>query len=245
MQTFFTVCVGVVCFLCISAPVFGESVLYTLGFDSVSNNEVGDVAIGEAQLSVDVVDIGVSDQVEFVFKNSGPEASSIADIYFEDGPLLAIAQIIDSGTGGDDGVSFSEGASPGDLPSGNNASPPFSATREFDADSDSPVQQNGVNPGEQLGIVFNLVTGQTVSDVVTALNTAPAPDVYSLRIGIHVQGFASGGSEAFVNTPPTSPPTPTPGILPEPSSWALLGSAVVVLGAFFCRKKKRFPRSNK
>ena len=66
----------------------------------------------------------------------------------------------------------------------------------FLADSDPPAQPNGVNPGEFLTIIFNLINGQTFADVINELDTAD-----ELRIGIHVQGFANGGSESFVNVP--------------------------------------------
>jgi hypothetical protein len=65
----------------------------------------------------------------------------------------------------------------------------------------APVQPNGINPGEWLKVRFALQSGKTFSSVTNELNPAN-PD---LRVGIHVQGFASGGSESFVAVPtPTS-----------------------------------------
>ncbi len=175
----------------------------TFGFDAITSNDVADIPVGESQLFVDVTNHG-SNQVLFTFRNTGPDASSIADVYFDDrtpANLTGIASII-NGTG----VSFSQGATPGELPSANNASPAFVTTTDFLADSDPPAQPNGVNPGESLGLVFNLVSGMTVDDVVAALISG-----IDLRIGIHVQGFASGGSESFVNDPS---PVPLPAALP-------------------------------
>jgi hypothetical protein len=173
----------------------------------VSNNDAGDCAIGSAQIAVDVTDGPGAGQVSFTFTNSGPEASSIADIYFDDGTLLGIASITNGS-----GVSFSQGASPGNLPAGNNATPPFEATAGFTADSDAPAQPNGVNPGETVTIIFNLLAGGTLQDVLDELGDG------RLRIGVHVQGFESGGSEAFVNTP-----------LPEPGTLALLAAGLLGL----------------
>jgi hypothetical protein len=104
--------------------------------------------------------------------------------------------------GGMAGVDFSQGASPGNLPSANSADPDFQATAGFLADSDPPVQPNGVNPGEELGIVFDLQSGGTFADVLSELATG------ELRIGIHVQGFAGGGSESLISN---SNPIPAPG----------------------------------
>jgi hypothetical protein len=177
----------------------------TLVFDCITNNVAGDCGIGEAQITLDVTDPG-GGQVLFTFANAGPAASSITDGYFDDGPLLQIAAILDApGT-----VAFSEFASPGDLPGANDASPPFLAT--FSAHSDAPVQANGVNPGESLGILFDLQSGTTFADVLDALADG------SLRVGIHMQGYETGGSESLVNVP-----------LPGPLGFLALGLAGLAL----------------
>jgi hypothetical protein len=212
---------GCAFFLCVSIPVY--AVPYS--FYSISNNLVGDVVIGEAQLFVDATDYG-SGKVLFTFSNTEPAASSITDVYFDDGTLLGIAGLIDAddGIGGDSGVDFSQGASPGNLPAGNTAAPPFVATAGFLADSDPPTQSNGVNPGEFLGIIFDLQSGGVFADVIKELGYG------ALRIGIHVQGFGSGGSESFINNPSA---------VPEPATMFLLGSGLVGFAGF---RRKRFKK---
>lgn len=179
-----------------------------LGFSCITNNNAGDCTIGQSQLSVDVTSPGAG-LASFLFSNTGPGASSIADIYFDDGTLLGIASIINGA-----GTSFSQGASPPNLPGANNASPPFQVTAGFLADSDPPVQPNGVNPGETVEIIFSLMGGGTLGDVLAELADG------SLRIGIHVQGYGSGGSESLVNIP-----------IPEPGTLALLGVGLSAIGA--------------
>ncbi|MEX0712425.1 MAG: PEP-CTERM sorting domain-containing protein [Pirellulales bacterium] len=192
-----------------------SAAMITLGFASITNNDPTDAAIGEAQMFVDITDEGVStNQVKFIFRNIGPEASSICDVYFDDGTLLGIASIV-NGTG----VKFSQGASPPLLPGGNSLDPPFEVTAGFLADSDAPVMPNGVNPNEQLAIIFNLKDSQGYASVLHSLLLAGADD--GLRIGIRVQGYESGGSESFVNHP-----------VPEPSSLALCGAAMLSLAGF-------------
>jgi hypothetical protein len=189
---------------------------FTLGFSCITYNSAPDCASGEAQLSVDVTDLG-SGQVLFDFMNAGPDASSITDIYFDDGTLLGIAGLVDAddnalGYYGDAGVDFSPGASPGNLPGGNTIG--FVTTTDFLADSDPAVQPNGVNPGEMLEIVFNLQPLGTFADVLSELASG------ELRIGIHVQGFSGGGSESFVNVP-----------APEPGTAILMGLGLTALSA--------------
>ena len=159
------------------------------------------------------VDVTASDGgVLFSFTNAGPGASSLTDVYFDDGPLDSMTAIINSA-----GVAFTGGASPGDLPGGNDLVPMFDA--DFSADSDAPVAHNGVNPGENLGIQFSLVPGMTVDDVIALLVDG------SLRVGIHVQAFEDGGSESFILTQ-----------LPEPAVFALLASVLAGLTAARARR---------
>ena len=201
-------------FLCTVMPAHA----LRLGFYNISANILGDAAIGEAQLWVDVTDPG-NDQALFTFGNTGPEASSICDVFFDDGSLLGIASIDNT----DSGVAFSQLANPGNLPSANSVTPEFETTAGFSADSNPAVEPNGVNPGESLGILFDLKTAQTFADVLAELSDG------RLRIGIHVQGFESGGSESFVNS------------VPDASIMLLLGPSLILLGLFSRKKFKQTP----
>jgi hypothetical protein len=174
--------------------------------------EFTDGAIGEAQLFVELIDDLGTGQVDFIFSNNGPLASSITDVYFDDGSLLGITDVIDSA-----GVDFEQSATPPDLPGGNNLVPPFVATTGFSADSKPPTQPNGVNPLEFLTIRFNLAGSGTPADIIDELASG------ALRIGIHVQGYASGGSESFVNNGVVDPPPDPPCPIPAPGA-ILLGS---------------------
>ena len=189
-----------------TAPAFAVS----YGFGCVTNSIAADCNAGQAQLSVDVTNPG-SGTIAFTFRNTGPLPSSITDVYWDDGTLLSIFVI--TNTAGF--VEFSPDATPGNLPGGNNASPAFETTAGLSADSDAPVQPNGVNPGETLTVTFVLIGGQTFADAITALGNG------NLRVGIHVQGFATGGSESYVNT--TTPPNP------EPGTFALVAGGVLAL----------------
>jgi hypothetical protein len=185
-------------------------------------SQLADGAIGEAQMFMDVSDLG-GNQVLFTFSNTGPEQSIITDIYFDDdATLLNIAGLVDAdeGIGGDTNVDFSTGASPPDLPAGNNLSPAFVTSAGLLADADPPpgTGGNGIDPGESLGIIMNLKQGVTYDDTLAALDSG-----LDLRVGTHVQGFATGNSETFVN----NGRTPT---IPAPSAIILASMGIGCVG---------------
>ena len=166
----------------------------TYSFVNITNNNAADAAAGESQLRVDVDAYGTN-QVLFTFYHVGSTRMAITDVYFDDGTLLGLADLIDADqNGGDSGVDFSTGASPGNLPGGNGVG--FQATAGFTADSDAPTFHNGVAPGETLGVIFDLKAGKTYASVLEAL--AIGFPEGGLVIGVHVQGFEGGGSEAFI-----------------------------------------------
>ncbi|MCG3198275.1 MAG: hypothetical protein GHCLOJNM_02770 [bacterium] len=206
---------SVVVMLAFAAP-HANATLYT--FDNITNNNATNAAIGEAQLFVEVLSYAPG-QVLFKFLNIGLAACSITDVYFDNGnpaeTFLNLAGLIDrdDGVGGHNGVDFTPPAVPSNLPGGSAVG--FQVTTGFSADSDSPIQARGVNPGEWLGVVFNLLSGKTFADVLADIADG------DLRIGIHVQGFRNGGSESFVNN----------GVVPEPATVGLLAAGLLSLAA--------------
>ncbi|OKH31888.1 hypothetical protein NIES2119_27695 [[Phormidium ambiguum] IAM M-71] len=187
------------------------------GFDNRTTNNTGNVLTGESQLFLDITDAmggesGSATQALFKFSNVGPNASSITQIYFDDldsNPFLkGITSISDSGAG----VAFAVPNKIGNLPGGNNFD------EDFSIEPTGATAPNGVNPGEWVSVLFNLNPGKTLSDVFSAMTSG------ALRVGFHVQAFANGGSEAFVNKPtaivPPAPPVvqePAPPVVQEPA----------------------------
>lgn len=186
----------------------------TVGFFRVTNN--AGATNPASQMSCVVSDQG-GGQVGFRFLNNVGIASSICDVYFDDGTLLAIASIASSS-----GVDFSQIATPGDLPGGNAVN--FHTTQGFSADSNPPVSPNGVNSAsEWLQINFTLQSAQTFADTIHSLQTG------ALRIGMHVQAIGQGFSDSFVDSPPTITTVP----LPTAASLGMAG----LLGAGLRRRR--------
>ena len=155
---------------------------------------------------------------KFEFHNESTIDNVITQVYF-DGSVLSGISIISQSSG----VMFSAGASPSNLPAGNELTPSFSA--DFSAGAEPPPAFKGINNSltEWLAITMNMPSGITFDDVRDALGTA------DLRVGVHLQGFGDDSSESAINDPREE-------IIPEPSVMSLLGLAG--LGMLWRKKKK-------
>jgi hypothetical protein len=144
---------------------------------------------------------------------------SIASIYFDDGLLLGISNIING-----PGVQFTFPSDPANLPAGNTLDPPFETTSDFSAKGIQPPPVNGVNntesnePLEWVTIQFELINNSLFTDVINELATG------ELRIGIHITSFPDGSSESAVT------------IIPEPATLFLLSFGAVITRKYRTKK---------
>lgn len=161
---------------------------FIFGFTGVTNNDPGDVLIGEHQFQLEVVDFAAG-LADFFVRNLGPEASSIANVYFDGTIVLGIDSIFNT----DGLVEFEEGGAPGNLPGGGM----IGFETDFLASALAPPSMLGVNPDEELGLRISY--SGSFGDLIAAITND------ELRVGLHGLAFDSGGSEGFV--------TPAPGAL--------------------------------
>ncbi len=207
----------------------------TFGFQCVSNNLPGDCTIAETQLKLVISDwTSSSYDIRFTFKNEGPLASSITDIYFDDptgdpglgkGGELSVNMLDYSNvfiSPKTSTVAFTSDANPSDLPSGG------AFTSNYSADSDAPPSHKGVNPGESVTFKFNFTdTNDGFDELITAISNG------SFSIGLHVQAFGTGGSESLVLSL-TGDITP----VPEPATMLLLGTGLAGIAGIMRKRKK-------
>ena len=195
-----------------------QSYAEAFSFSCVTGNSATNCNTLETQLLLDVTADVNPALVNFRFTNTGGAASSITDVYFDDltPALLGPSAYFTSSSG----VSFAAGCAPGNLPGGGGS---FGFVTSYCADSNSPTQPNGVNPGEWLNIQYTLQGETEFADLIAALRND------SYRVGVHVQGFANGGSEAAVSVVHR---------VPEPSTMLLAGVGLAGLVARFRRRRR-------
>jgi hypothetical protein len=204
-----------------------HAVLYN--FQCVSPGQLPACNVLNNQLSVDVTQVthdflsddptGTIDAIQFEFKNNVGTASAVHEIYFKDGLLLFL----------DDGTIFTpwhiiNSGTDYKGPTANPADPPdltWTGTVHFAADATGNPDPNMLNASsDSVKILFALQSGQTLSDVTTAIVNG------GFNIALHVGAIGTSGYSATYTLNP----------IPEPGFYGVLALGLAGLAWFRFRK---------
>jgi hypothetical protein len=215
-----------------SAAIIGQATFVCLNDSSAACATLG------SQMQIQATDEAPAGQIDIRIRNLGPVDSIIGEVFFDTGStayLESIASIAQIGSGN---VQFVDAGAGGTLPGGNGNPYKFSTDFGVARVSKGGID-NGINPGEQLQIIFNLADGKTLADLKNV--TGGPLDLSKLRVGIHVQaidGLGIEGSRGMITGGPIGTPRDVPGgEVPEPSSYLMGASALAMLGMLYRRRK--------
>lgn len=190
----------------------------TYNFAQLLGNSNADVG---SQLTLDVTNS--SGNALFTFTNPVGTPSSITAIYFDDTTNLFSSVSNDVlGAAGESavGVTYSDGASPSNLPQGNTIG--FFA--DFSGQSANPGITNGVDASGEYAAFLGTLSGlASFSSVISAL------DLGELRIGLSVQSTQGRGADRYELARPIPSAVPLPA-----AAWLFMSG----LGLFGIGKKR-------
>ena len=141
----------------------------------------------------------------FQFVNQSLITSSVAAIYFDEDHFDGVIDIITS-----QGVAINvDTAKPGELPQAGSLDPSFTSSISFG--SEKPPAHDGINPGQEMTIIFQLNDSPGSSNWIEDFLTG------QLRVGAHVIGLPDGSSYSAVSQ------------IPEPATLSILGLGSIFL----------------
>lgn len=210
--------------LTFAAAVPAMAVPFT--FTKFTDNSLEDVS---AQLGLEVTAEGTN-AIRFTFTNAIGIAASITDIYFDDIEPFSVGSL--SIAARSTGVSFGLGASPDNVPGGNE----IGFLADFSADSNAGaggVSGNGINAAwEFLTLRFLLIDDFSFEEVVERMLDG------EFRVALHVQSIgAERRSDGYVTTAQREKAAPE---VPEANGLGLLGLGLLTLG-FALRRRITSP----
>jgi hypothetical protein len=164
-----------------------------LGFKPIDESGSVNDCLGAANFFMDITDIS-SRQIMITFHNRAPVSCAISDIIFADGDLFSIS--VQSARGS---VEPGKLACTMDAGAGGRRHIPGPyhdyGIERLAGDDAVPMKnlQDGIQPNESLGIIFDLQPGTTLVDFISALSTE------RLNISLKLLGDARGTAGILIN----------------------------------------------
>jgi len=164
------------------ALLASNAALALQSFTCITDNLAADCAIGESQLSAELTGNVLT------ITMTGTDAGVVQQIFIEGAGITGISFVSSVALGT---VAFGTGAAGGNLPGGNQ--PGVSFTEIWNIAANNPSPRNGIGWHNQ-----DQNSTQAGEFILSG-------DLTDLRVGVHVIGFESGGSESFVTAPIPEP----------------------------------------
>lgn len=240
--------------ICLALMLSGPAACWGAIYSFQANSVDGSSNIGN-QLQMEVTDAGMNgnfdparQMVDFTFRNLVGVNSNVAEIYFQDGPLIGAGFVLQQNTG----TSFQTSTvKPKDLPGGDSLTPDFKVTAGFKADIDIGKNTSGLDQSsDSVTFRFTLINGHTYAEVIDALEEGflHPSDVWNpdgsdildaqgnpvnlgLRIGMHVRSIGTTGySASFISGEQIDGGGGGIMVTPEPGSIAIWGLGTCIAG---------------
>jgi len=238
--------------ICLALVMLGPAACWGAIFSFQANSIDGSSNIG-SQLQMEVTDAGFNygfdparQMVDFTFRNLVGVNSNVAEIYFQDGPLIGAGFVLQQNVG----TSFqTSDIKPKDLPGGEMLTPDFKVTAGFKADIDIGKNTTGLDQSsDSVTFRFTLINGHTYAETLAALEegflhpgdvwNADGSDIVDaqgnpvnlgLRIGMHVRSIGpTSKSASFISGERIDDEQIM--VTPEPGSITLWGLGMCITG---------------
>ena len=204
-------------FLLVVILFSGKAHAMMYSFDCFTNNNAGNCSGTDSIFSFSVEE-AIAGQVTFTISHSDSlsplDTGEITEVYF-DGATTQLGAYISSDP------MWNEVTNPSNLPSQNTALPPFVTDFSIDSDFTGQTPDAPIVAGGELDIIFNLLGGTMLSDLIDAINNG------DLRLGLHVRSIDLGtgdSSESFVSN------------VPVPAAIWMLGTGILAMIGFSRRR---------
>lgn len=211
--------VMVLCLLALATPALADSIQpLDVGFNLITDNSPEG---SQVNLNMNVSQVNAN-TVLVQISNLSLIESVISEVYFEDlNNLVSGYSILNEQNTGN--VFFEDGASPGNLPGGQD----YSFNTSFAMQADNPSPKYGVGSGESLVISLTLNQGVGVATLLESLGNQ------GFRVGAHVQSIAGNSSESYISGGGGGGGAAAP----EPGTMALMASGLI--GGWLVRRRSK------